>query len=426
MDILVLNQDWFTSFLREAGHRVVTCGLGDNMEIRLEAPVVHIDTVVKIIGRDFSPERILILDNSAPIVVTGLEESPIPSYFFSVDVFHHFDLHCHLYQIFDGMAVAQKDFVEEFAKLGANVEWLPLWASRVVEPEAEKTYGAVFVGTLNAKLNPDRVKFFEALAERVPVLFKSGNWWEIFRKAEIVINQTVKSDVNFRVFEGMISGSCLLTESSGNGLLDLFEPDKHLVTYEKNNVAEAADKIQALLADRSRCRRTAKAGREEVLRAHCEQHRAAWILERLRRLEKRPAGKQKFFSAMANYAALGQRLEKLDTSLAIRAFVATMKAAESALSAGEELDSHLACLLIAGAFRYDQKVGSDAGARLLVEAADAYPGVPLMRLAHIRTLLNCGDLVRAEALAREMSPSKEPAEVFNISDGFVTDLLRME
>jgi hypothetical protein len=223
MNILILNQHWFAEDLRAAGHHVLTVGMPAHLDVPLQMPLIHVDRIIEEHMKGHAPDVIIVLDNSAPVMVQGLDETVIPTLFYSVDTHHHADIHKYLCNVFDVTLVAQRDYLPVFHEAGHHPEWFPLWASRPIVPSTEKEMDAVFVGTLNAKLNPERVKFFNALKVKAPVHFQAGNFWEIFPKAEIVINQTVKGDLNFRVFEAMMSGSALLTEHAGNGLFDLFK-----------------------------------------------------------------------------------------------------------------------------------------------------------------------------------------------------------
>lgn len=95
-------------------------------------------------------------------------------------------------------------------------------------------------------LNPERGAFFDELRTKVPVHVTQGQYWTIFPQSEIVINQTVKRDVNFRVFEAMMCGTLPVDGRIENGC-ELFRDGEHLVTYEKNNTSDAADKIRYYL-----------------------------------------------------------------------------------------------------------------------------------------------------------------------------------
>ncbi len=421
MKILCLNQNWFVRDLREAGHTVTTCGIGSHLDVPLDVPLIHLDTVIKGLPPERSPDLILILDNSSPVIVTGFEESPLPIVFYAVDTHHHLALHRYLAHVADKTIVAQKDYLPEFSGVGLEVSWMPLWASARVEPQAQKQHGAVFVGTLNPQLNPERVKFFDELKSKCDLLCMTGAWPEIFSKSEIVVNQTVKRDLNFRVFEAMMSGAMLLTERIDNGLFDLFEDRKHLVTYEKGNVEEASELIRHFLADKTTCRRIADQGREEILARHLESHRSQVILQALQSVTKKTSP-IKFAAAMANYATLGRNVSKIDTVLSNRAYLSSLRAGEEAIKRGEPIDESLAAYLVLAAVRYDAALSSTAGALLLEVASEANPDNAFLALARMRSLLNAGKRKQAEELASGLGVA-DPQRAFVAAEQAVANLI---
>ena len=109
MNILVLNQDWFAAEWREAGHRVITCGIATHLDVVVTMPVLHIDTLLDMVPGGFSPDVVVVMDNSSPLLFTGLEETTVPTIFYSVDTHHHAELHGYLFRMFDAFLVAQKD-----------------------------------------------------------------------------------------------------------------------------------------------------------------------------------------------------------------------------------------------------------------------------------------------------------------------------
>lgn len=399
MQILILNQDWFAQELRDLGHDVLTAGykFASHLELTVDAPFMHIDRLIQLAPDDFKPDVILIHDNSAPIVFTGFDETEIPTIFYSVDTHHHAPLHRYLAEVFDYTFVAQRDYIPFFQEWGQNPEWLPLYASRYVEASSEREYGAVFVGTLNANLNPDRVAFFDALRAKTDVLCTSGEYWKIFPVSDIVINQTVKGDLNFRVFESMMCGSMLLTERSGNGLFELFEEGKHLVTYEKGNVEEAAQKISYYLKNLDEARRIAHCGREEILRAHTPAARAQQIADILPKLTKKRS-KQKFLAMMVNYTCFARSSKNLETGVKIVAFASALKSAEYALRYREEMDNAYACHLVIAAHDYDRYTGGHAGYDLLLRFQECYETEQIINLATVRAALNRGQIEKAKTI----------------------------
>jgi len=246
------------------------------------------------------------------------------------------------------------------------------------------------------------VRFFGELGELVSVLYKQGHYFEIFPYSELVINQTVKGDMNFRIFESMMCGACLLTEEGGNGLTDLFTPGEHLLTYRRNDAADAATKITEALADTSRTRALARQGRDEVLRAHTSRHRAARILEILSTLEKKTLHMKRFCWA-TNFSVLSSRLRKLDSSYARQSLVYCLRVVESALQHGETLIDEVAMYVVHACCTYDRELQATAGMRLLDKLVEAYPNISIVKVAAVRAALNRGEYDRAERFARELS-----------------------
>jgi hypothetical protein len=352
--------------------------------------------------QQFSPDRIVVHDNSSPICVVGLEDTQIPTVFYSVDAHHHCHYHKYLAGSFDLTYVAQRDYLPEFVAHGGAAEWLPLWASRIVEASAEKRYGAVFVGTMDPRLNPDRVNFFNALKAKVNLTLEHGEYWKIFPHAEIVINQTVKGDLNFRVFEAMMCGAMLLTESSGNGLEDIFTVGEHLVTYQKGNVDEAAARINEYLADLPRCRAIAARGRAEIVAKHLPVHRAATVMERLETLTKRRSNLH-YFGMASNYATIAVVYERLAVAISASAQVQAMRCAELGLKARERMTYELSCHIVYAATCSDRYLGTRMGADLIRRLMQAYPEELLFRFAAIRDHLNFGEQAEATELATVFS-----------------------
>ncbi|MCB0354046.1 MAG: glycosyltransferase family 1 protein [Bdellovibrionales bacterium] len=424
MKILCCNQDWFVKEFREAGHEVFTVGLSAKAEVQAEAPLVHIDTIGRKVFPDGGPDAIVVYDNSAPIAFDGFAETSCPVLFFSVDAHHHYKLHAQISRVMDYVLVAQKDYIPFLSSEdSAPIEWMPLWASRMVEPSEDKQYGALFIGTLNRELNKARVEFFEQLAKRTEISFDSGRWWEKFPVSEIVINQSVRGDVNFRVFEAMVSGALLLTERTGNGLLEIFEEGKHLALYQRNDVADAASQIETLLAHPDRMHAIARAGREEILRAHLPIHRAKRILEILTSLKKRKSRRTPFLSWMSNVLSLMVRLRQMEPVLAKRALVHTLRSAEIAIERKERIDSESATELALACCELSR---SDLGVSplgILERVLVTQPELHIIRLVLVRSYLNNGMPEKARLVAEPLAESLGEEEVYRSAEELVGKLL---
>lgn len=422
MKILILNQDWFAEELRLSGHEVLTCGVAEHLDVIIPHALHHIDSVLALLPNSFAPDRIIWLDNSSPLILQGLEECDIPTIFYSVDTQHHHELHSYLARCFDHIYVAQADYLCHFEAHRNHLEWLPLWAPRRVEASLDKRFEAAFVGNLNTRLNPERVSFFNRLQELIPIHIAHGAYWEIFPHAEIVVNQTVRSDLNFRVFEAMMCGALLLTEHSSNGLLEIFSDGTHLVTYTKNDIHDAAGKIRDLLDNKPRMRAIAQAGREEVLARHTALQRAQRVDQCLRSLSKRALPANRYFATMINFNVVSSNLEECVRPISIKAIIAAMSAAEKALRCGAIPTDIELVHLIRSVIRYERLLGTETAYKLLHEYLEAFPDSQLLLLACIRKLLNRGEVTAARELALSRF-QEQPSEVFSLAERAISTIL---
>jgi hypothetical protein len=371
MRILIINQNWFAPELRLLGHEVITAGSGAHLDYQLTSGIRHIDALLAALPNGFKPDRIIWHDNSAPLMILGLEDCPIPSLMYSVDTHHHSYLHSHLADCFDHVCVAQRDYLNKFHDFSTPVSWLPLWASENIEPSSEKRFGAVFVGTLNSRLNPDRVAFFEELRNIADVTVMQGHFPSIFPHAEIVINQTVKGDLNFRVFESMISGALLLTERRANGLLDLFNDGEHLVTYTPRDTSDAADKIKELLSSVTRTRSIAARGREDVLSKHRPIHRALEVESILRPMNSRKRPDRRHFGALMNALNISTLLQSHNPAISAEMIRVALECGERGLTSGAVPNQSESTALAQTCLLHDAMLADHRGAALLLTHTDA-------------------------------------------------------
>lgn len=313
MKILLLNHDWLAQELRDLGHEVVTAGFNTpHLNVKVPAPELAFDEILKMLP--FRPDRIVCWDDSALQWFVGIEHVQIPTAFYSVDVHHHHQWHPQFGAMFDVVLVAQKDFVPIFAPLQVEAKWFSLWAMRTPEasPTAVRPLGATFVGTLDPRIHPKRNEFFTALQQKVPVDVRSGDYTKIYTQAKIVINETVSGDLNFRVFEALNCGALLITPEITNGLPELFTNGKEIVTYVRDDVENAAEKIAYYLAHENERLEIAQRGFDQVRARHTSVARAKDLVELLQNLRCTPRARKHFGAASSSITSfLVCRHEKL-------------------------------------------------------------------------------------------------------------------
>ncbi len=246
------------------------------------------------------PFAVLYADRSIAPPLARVEDFPC------LTIFHCIDTHIHswypLYaQGFDICLVSLKDHLERFAPRlpESRLIWFPPVAMDHDQPvEMEKEWDLLFVGTVDAELTPERKIFLDKVAEQIPGLHVTkGRFRELFPKAKVVLNIAERGDLNFRVFEALACGSCLLTPKIGNGLFDIFEDGVHLVSYEPNNAEDLIEKFNMLLADDKLRERIARQGNELIERKHRIINRAETLHNIINEMDVETAIKNRISAA---------------------------------------------------------------------------------------------------------------------------------
>lgn len=422
LSVVMLNQDWLAAELRASGHQVVTAGLGkDRLDVNFGAPEVSAQKLFESLPPGFTPDCLLWWDDSALPWLTGIENINLPTVFFSVDAHHHHEWHNHFGSMFDLVLVAQKDYLPKFRAQNPHCAWFPLWATREPETSAPRDINASFVGTLDARIHPKRTAFFERLNALTPIECRVGDYGPVYGRSKIVVNETVEGDLNFRVFEAMVCGAMLLTPKTGNGLLDIFEDGKDLVTYERDNVEDAAAKIRWYLEHEAERAAIAAEGERKVKARHSNHARAAELQAFLSELRygARP------------YRYYGCSVVSLATFLVCK---------HEKLNWGRDTLQHGADSLIVSASRQERADSEFFGTTVLYahfinelglpeKALDFlrkigryYPYNQTLRLAAIEVLLNSGR--KAEALERAKEIGSNPEEICSTVHARIADSLR--
>lgn len=229
----------------------------------------------------FTPDIVIVADKSIPPFVVGMEKFPCLTTFYAVDTHVH-SWFPHYAQGFDTCLVSLKDHIPLFrgARLANDMIWwsppyaYPPFLPRPFDPEKEG-WDILFVGTVNKNINPERCAFFEELGALLPELHVTGGSpYELYPQAKIVLNHAIHGDLNFRVFEALGSGSCLVTPSVRHGLSELFTHGVDLFTYDQSDLPGLARLCRALLKTPERCKTVAASGHANVLEKHYIHHRA--------------------------------------------------------------------------------------------------------------------------------------------------------
>jgi len=233
------------------------------------------------------PDAVVYADRSLPPPLLGLESYPC------LTAFHCIDSHIHAWYpayagAFDLCAVSLRDHLPRFAQelSPERIMWLPPFAEDRYRPRprARKDYDLLFVGTVDPETTPLRHAFLNRLYAAFPGLtVRRGDFAELFPRARVVLNIAERGDLNFRVFEALACGACLLTPRLANGQDELFREGEHFACYTPDDEHDAADQARMLLSDGPHRQRLANAGLAAVDAGHRPAHRAADLARLLRR-----------------------------------------------------------------------------------------------------------------------------------------------
>jgi hypothetical protein len=224
------------------------------------------------------PDLAVLADSSLPPMLLDAHRVPVPTVFYSVDSHIH-GWHPVYARAFDLVVHAQKNARQEFLEAGCDERrliWLPLFSRPGDAPgQAEKSLDVVFVGTVDAQTTPGRARLLAELAGLVPELtVTAGDYREIYPKAKVVLNVAERGDLNFRVFEALACGACLVTPDGVSGQDELFAPGEDFFVYDQNDVPGLASLLGRLLADPAARDKAAARGLASVRGVHDAPARA--------------------------------------------------------------------------------------------------------------------------------------------------------
>jgi len=268
---------------RSLGHQVSYIGLpaagrpGYNNSVSVGAAIATLPE---------TPTLYLWIDPAGRYFPPGLADLPIPTACYLIDV-HLGRWRQQAARFFDAVFVAQKDCVDAYrcAVGHEQVYWLPLAAAPDVHRDHHlpRIYEVGFVGNIAvAHRGTARARRLKLLAER----FHTNDFYRaytpeevgrVYSQSQIVFNTSIAGDVTMRVFEGAACGALVLTDLAANGLDELFDTRREIVTYTDD--ADLLDKMAYYLAHADEREEIARAGQHRALTEHTYPHRVARLLE---------------------------------------------------------------------------------------------------------------------------------------------------
>lgn len=233
------------------------------------------EKIVNLAG--FEPDVLVFGDNSTPPSLSGVHRYPCLTVLYAVDTHIHSWLPAYA-QAFDLCLVSLKDHIRKFELRlpRERILWSPPYARDTDRPlDTETEWDVLFVGKVDPEVTPKRHKLLTELKKRVPLTIKRGKYFDLYSKAKIVLNESWRGDLNFRVFEAPGCGACLVTPHVGHGLTDIFTDGHDLFLYDHDDMDGLVATLDRLLADPAARKSAAASGLATIDSGHRMRHRAA-------------------------------------------------------------------------------------------------------------------------------------------------------
>lgn len=242
-------------------------------------------------------------------------------------------------RLFDDVFVDQSSTAGRFQRMGLKNAWLPLCAlEQYFRSPTRKTRDIVFVGTLS----PWRVKRANLLTllkrhftVHVCQNASTAAMIDLFATSRLVLNENLFDGLTLRVFQGLASGSALLTEK-GRGMGAFFKNGRDLITYAPRTLIAT---VEAALACPERLEEIGRTGQENCRRHHTSRIRALQFLKAIEtdaaRNPRLPLARRRLAEALARYRLLQRSGGSL---LPVVAAFRELAAGESAIAARAALE----------------------------------------------------------------------------------------
>jgi GT2 family glycosyltransferase len=190
------------------------------------------------------PDLYLWIESVGGYFPQNLEAVSCPKICYLIDSHHNLLQHLEWANRFDFVFIAQKEYLDEFRKLGMNAHWLPLGCDSDVHCSIDipKIFPIGFEGSVSG--GSRREALLTELATQIPVQYDRCFWEDrarLFSESKIIFNSAAKNDLNMRNFEVMSSGTLVLTDMAKNSGQDvLFVDGEDYAVYRDNNIIDVA------------------------------------------------------------------------------------------------------------------------------------------------------------------------------------------
>jgi hypothetical protein len=279
------QNEYFEQELRRLGHTVTFIGppAAQKPGYDARAPLTEVLAALSQL-----PDLYLCIDPSVRYFPPGIEDLSIPTACWLGDI-HIGTWRKETAKFFDLVLIPHKDYLPEYTTTVGHtqVQWLPLYVPPLVQAHADlpKLYDVAFVGNIvRAHRKTTRARRLALLAQRYGINdfhrpYTLAELSQVYSRARIVFNVTINGDVNLRLFEATACGALVLTDSTANGLEELFTVGRELIVYHDDT--DLIDKIDYYLAHDAEREQIAQAGQRRTLADHTFARRAQTLSDLL-------------------------------------------------------------------------------------------------------------------------------------------------
>lgn len=234
----------------------------------------HYESFKEILSKlpnNWKPDVVIYKDPFYTRVPDGIEESPFPTVAILGDWFGAVDYLPDTLRKFDHI-YTDKHSVKLLNKLGFNnVSYWPMFAHNPLNFKnlnLDRIYDVTFAGSFNSNIQYKRLKLLSNLLELDYNynVYLSHNCFKdeyvkLLNQSKIVFNNSIKSEMNMRVFETCASGALLFIEENNNEIKDFLIEDEDYVAYNQNNILE---KVTYYLNNEDKRLQIAKSGEKKI------------------------------------------------------------------------------------------------------------------------------------------------------------------
>lgn len=228
-----------------------------------------------------APSLVLLMDGASIVEPIGIESFGCPVAYYAIDTHLNAERGPWIYQV-DHVYLAHRRTLGVWKVKSSS--HLPVAADSLVHrliPHLPVVYDIAFVGGVDlAEVHWGRREALKRLASSYKVLAcrTTGAWMSFaYSKSKLVFNQSVKHDVNMRVFEAMACQRVLVTDHSEEleqmGLKD----GEHCLMF--RTADELMEKVAWALSHDEERETIAQAGFQWFKAAHTYDHRAQRIVD---------------------------------------------------------------------------------------------------------------------------------------------------